>query len=379
METAPGTVIHHTPASSGCYVGCPSIVVLPGGDYVASHSYFGPRANNTDSFVYRSADRGVTWRRIAMLSGQIWSGLFLHGGALYIMGTDHCDNFGGRHNGRIVIRRSEDGGHTWTAPVDSRSGLITDEEGWHTAPVPVAVHNGRVWRGFEFGSVRPEVLYQGYFSRDERLGWTTVVLSAAGDADLLDRASWRFSEHLQHLWSKSQWIEGNVVVTPEGGLVDVLRTNPRGDAYDPGGLDRGAIVHVADDGVTLAHDPHRDAIDMPGGGTKFTIRRSPRNGRYYALVNPQKDPPAWRNILSLASSPDLRTWRIDAQLLSHPDRDAHAFQYVDWAFDGDDIIYASRTAYDDGVGGAHRAHDANYLTFHRLPGYATAVSGCTAC
>ena len=26
----------------------------------------------------------------------------------------------------------------------------------------------------------------------------------------------------------------------------------------------------------------------------------------------------------------------------------------------------SRTAYDDGLGGAHNAHDANYLTFHRI-------------
>ncbi len=356
-------------------MGCPSIVVLPDGAYVATHSHFGPRAANTDSFVYRCDDRGATWRQVAVLRGQIWSGLFLHRGALYIMGTDHCDNYGGRHNGRIVIRRSEDGGVTWTTPVDSRTGLITDGEGWHTAPVPVAVAQGRLWRGFEFAPVRPQVLDETYFSRQERPGWTTVVLSAPEDADLLDRASWRFSEHLQHLWSGSQWIEGNVVVDPAGRLVDVLRTNAQGDAWAPGGLDRGVIVRVCEDGTRLDHDPDRDAIDLPGGGTKFTIRRSPRDGRYYALVNPQKDPPAWRNILSLASSPDLWTWRIDAQLLSHPDRDKHAFQYVDWVFDGDDIIYVSRTAHDDGVGGAHRAHDANYLTFHRIPGYATAVGG----
>ena len=35
--------------------------------------------------------------------------------------------------------------------------------------------------------------------------------------------------------------------------------------------------------------------------------------------------------------------------------------------EGDDLLVASRTAYDDGLGGARRAHDANYLTFHRIP------------
>jgi hypothetical protein len=44
------------------------------------------------------------------------------------------------------------------------------------------------------------------------------------------------------------------------------------------------------------------------------------------------------------------------------DRKQHAWQYVDWLFDGDDIIYVSRTGWDD----SHNFHDANYMTFHRL-------------
>jgi len=38
---------------------------------------------------------------------------------------------------------------------------------------------------------------------------------------------------------------------------------------------------------------------------------------------------------------------------------------VDWQFDGEGTIDASRTAFDDGQGGAHNNHDANFLTFHR--------------
>ena len=47
----------------------------------------------------------------------------------------------------------------------------------------------------------------------------------------------------------------------------------------------------------------------------------------------------------------------------------HAWQYIDWQFEDDDIIYLSRTAFDDGLGGAKNAHDANFLTFHRIVGF----------
>ena len=55
-----------------------------------------------------------------------------------------------------------------------------------------------------------------------------------------------------------------------------------------------------------------------------------------------------------------------AIVLQHPNREKHAFQYADWQFDGDDLIAVSRTAYDDGLGGAANQHAANYLTFHRI-------------
>lgn len=354
----PGVIIHHVPASTERYVGCPSIVVMADGSYRASHSHFGPGARNTDSFIYRSDDRGETWSRIAELQGQIWSNLFLHAGRLYIMGTDHCDRYGGRLNGCIVIRRSDDGGVTWTEPVDGETGLLTDDEGYHTAPVPVIVHNGRLWRGMEFA---PE---------PERMTWTAFVMSADVEADLLRRDSWTWGEPCSHLWSESQWIEGNVVVDRDGGVVDVLRENPRGDRKpDSETKDRARILHVSEDGTTLSHDRERDAIELPGGGVKFTIRYDGVSDRYWVLGNKQGDPAAQRNRLVLASSDDLRTWTVHETLLEHPDPVHHAFQYVDWQFEGDDIIFVSRTACDDGEGGAHRAHDANFLTFHRVDGF----------
>ena len=42
------------------------------------------------------------------------------------------------------------------------------------------------------------------------------------------------------------------------------------------------------------------------------------------------------------------------------------FQYLDWQFDGADIVAVSRTSYPDGMGGAENFHNSNFLTFHRI-------------
>lgn len=98
------------------------------------------------------------------------------------------------------------------------------------------------------------------------------------------------------------------------------------------------------------------------GGSKFTIRFEPVSKRYWSLVNKQTDPEPFRNILVLTSPADLRHWRVEETVLEHPDQGNYAFQYVDWLFEGDDIIAVSRTAWE----GSHNAHDANYMTFHRI-------------
>jgi len=95
-------------------------------------------------------------------------------------------------------------------------------------------------------------------------------------------------------------------------------------------------------------------------GAVTRVFRSPNRGK----------PASIRNTLVLMRSHDLRRWEPRSIVLHHPDTLKHGFQYVDWyvdwLFDGDDLVAACRTAHDDAQGGAHRAHDANYLTFHRL-------------
>ncbi len=341
-SSVPGNVVAHSPAESRAYIGSPSLVILDDGTYVASHDFFGPGTNFDQYVVYRSEDRGRTWTQVTTFIGQWWASLFLHRGALYTIGTT-CEY------GYAVIRRSDDGGTSWSDPTGSTSGILSAIDRYHCAPVPVVEHAGRVWRAFEI-------------SRGKRPHWTATVASAAADADLLDASSWTWANPYHHHWSRGQWIEGNVVVTPDRRLIDVLRANV-------GIGDKAAILHVSEDGTDLSHDPTRDLVDLPGGGVKFTIRFDSTSGLYWTLGNKQTDPTARRNTLVLATSPDLREWKVETTLLHHEEPDHHAFQYVDWVVEGDDIIFLSRTAYDDGVGGAHTGHDANYLTFHRISSF----------
>jgi hypothetical protein len=205
------------------------------------------------------------------------------------------------------------------------------------------------------------------------LPFRAMMMSAPVGADLLRAESWACTNRASgdSNWLGGQfngWLEGNAVVTPDGRIVDILRVDC------PGG-GRAAVLDVGEDGRRVRFNPDAGWIGFPGGAKKFTIRYDAESKRYWSLANyvpPRHRGPraaGVRNTLALTSSADLRTWQVNCILLYHPDVSRHGFQYPDWQFDGADIIAAVRTAYDDGLGGAHNAHDANYLTFHRFRGF----------
>ncbi len=354
----PGVVIDHSPASSGLYIGSPSLAILPNGDYLASHDFFGPKSVEFEcptSVVFRSSDRGQSWKQVARLRCVFWNNLFVHRGAAYLMGPD-------KHHGRIVIRRSTDGGQTWTEPRDTQSGLLTPQGEYHTAPMPVVEHQGRLWRAFE------DAMGGTVWGRRYR----ALMLSVPADADLLVAANWTFSNPLARdsNWLKGDfnaWLEGNAVVTREGRIVNILRVDT------PGCPEKAAIVRISPDGKIASFDPATGFIDFPGGAKKFTIRFDPVSDLYWSLATIVTErhakagrPGGIRNTLALTCSTNLIDWSVRTILLYHPDAARHGFQYVDWHFDGSDIVAACRTAYDDAEGGARNNHDANYLTFHRI-------------
>jgi hypothetical protein len=337
----PGVIIDHQPAASRQYIGSPSIAILPDGAYVASHDFFGPGSTQSTSAVtrvFRSTDRGRTWRQTAELHDQFWSNLFVHRGRLYLMGAT-CEY------GRVVIRESRDGGENW-----SPASYLTSEGNYHTAPVPMSIYKGRIWRAMEYHPPGAWGFFQAF------------LLSAPVKANLLDPRSWSFTARLPYPAGSPEgkhWLEGNAVADRKGGLLDILRVD---------NIERAALVRVEGGGLKFDR-----LVDFPGGAKKFTIRYDRKTRRYWALVNPAPQSPtpaSVRNTLALASSADLMNWRIGRVVLTHPDRAKHAFQYVDWQFDGKDIVAAVRMAFDDDAGGAHSYHDANYLTFVRIADFA---------
>ena len=359
IAQVPGRVVFHSPAESGIYVGSPGIVQLPSGEYLAKCDEFGPRSTEeTDAVtrVFRSRDRGETWTQLPAVHGIYWATIFEHEGAVYLMGPEH-------HFGRAVIMKSSDTGESWSKPRDEKTGLLLAKGRYHSAPVPIIEHNGRLWRCMEEFSDEGE----------GTLRYKAFMMSAPTDADLLVASNWTTSNYVpaDGKWLDKNftgWLEGNAVVTPDGDLVDILRVN--------GPLGRiAAVVRVSADGRNAQFDPTSDFIDFPGGAKKFTIRYDAKSKLYWSLANyvlpadRNLSPGSVRNTLALIASPDLANWIVRSVLLHHPDTKRHAFQYVDWEFDGDDIIAASRTAFDDGLGGAHNAHDANFLTFHRFNGF----------
>lgn len=338
-QNVPGIAVEFSPASSGKYIGSPALAILPDGTYVAAHDFFGPQTKGDTMRVFGSRDKGRTWQTLCDIKGQCWSSLFVHNGALYLMGTS-------KGFGAIVIRRSDDGGKTWTTPKTAQTGLLAANGRFHCAPVPLVISGGRIWRAMEDNK-------PGARGRDFR----AFVVSAPANADLLRADSWMLSIRLEHLKSGpgTIWLEGNAVVTSSGGIVDLIRV-------DPAGKDKAALLTVSPDGKIINFDAQTGVVDFPGGGTKFTVRWDALSGKYWSLTNPQTNPPAQRNRLALISSPDLRHWTTEAIVLEHPDRQNVAFQYVDWLVDEADMVFVSRTAWN----GAHSYHDANYLTFHRL-------------
>lgn len=358
QKQVPGIVINHIAQSEGKYIGSPSICVLPDGTYLASHDEFGVMSDEGRAAVTRvfaSRDRGRSWQCVSTLQGQFWSTLFCMDGKAYLIGT-------AKAHGDVVIRCSKDGGHTWTTPKDKRSGLLRKGE-FHTAPMPVIVHNGRIWRAVENAT-----------SPDERWPYRygAMMMSAKVGSNLLKASNWRFTNSLRSdtTWLSNRfkgWLEGNAVVAPDGGLYDVLRCE-----VEPNDGEYAAFVRIDKDGRQARFDADGGFCTFPGGAKKFTIRYDKATRRYWTLVNPRyKQLPrsnrySVRNMLVLCSSTDLRHWSMHQMVLFHRERWKHAFQYIDWLVEGDDIIFVSRTAYDDEEGGAHSFHDANYMTFHRI-------------
>lgn len=359
-------VNYQSPSAGAIYLGSPSLLKLPDGSILASHDYFGSSTSSNETAVFKSTDNGNTWTLQKKLTGIFWASLFYHKNNVYLLGTS-----AGVTYRSIVILKSSDGGANWTTPTSTTSGILFDKIGtsnptYHCAPTTVIVHNGRIYRGFE-RLVNASQSFRGYSA--------FVISVDENETDLLNAANWRKSTEVPYdtssdlagsVWNTG-WIEGNVVEAPDGGLVNIMRVHSA--PY----VDKGAIINISNDGNTATFSSS-DFIRLPGGMSKFAIRRDPVSKVYFLFTNNNTDPnyPEQRNILSMYISTNLRDWyhaktlMEDNQGLTHEQSIAKTgFQYPDFQFDGNDIIYLVRTAYN----GANNYHNSNRITFGRVENF----------
>jgi hypothetical protein len=236
-----------------------------------------------------------------------------------------------------------------------------EEGGPHKAPMPVLEHNSRLWTAIDFGTW------------SDGRGHDSGVLSAPVDSDLLIRESWTLSPFLPY---SSEWpgtvsgktkglLEGNLLVTPEGSLVNLLRYQTTGGTPDYG----RAIYLYADAANPGAPLYFGKVIPFHGNLSKFSILYDSISGLYWSLVNRvTSDNIFQRNVLTLVCSNNLEYWEIMWDVFDYEsngwkeDSSKVAFQYVDWIMEGDEIWFVSRTA----VNNAYSYHNANHITFHRI-------------
>lgn len=401
------------PESAGVFLGSPSLLRLPSGALLASHDLFGPGAapGQRTAFVRASADNGQTWADAGPAPGPTavadvyWATLFRRAGGgdgadvVYLLGVSNDGNAG--VPAQATISRSLDGGATWVSPAVR---LTNSSASFSTGPTPVLEFAGRLWRALEHNTA------PGWAS-----GYSVVVLSAAADApNLLDPAAWTLSGELPFAgavrarvpaaWARAGvvssygWLEGGAVDPGDGGSSGIrvlLRVNSLPAA------NKAALVSLASATATPVFESWIDPF--PGGMTKFSVRRDAVSGLFVSLTNNVSDdsvsfPPScaalpspagplpccgfltaclggaaappclWchavaRNVLTLSVSASLGDgWRVAATVLSD-DTGAPGylselltgFQYVDFQFDGDDLIYATRAAYR----GSNQYHNAS--------------------
>ena len=352
-----GSVVNYLHPDDECYsfsgrsLCSPSLVRHPDGYLLASMDVFaGSRPQNL-TLIFRSDDEGESWHYVSELMPCFWGRMFIHKGALYMLS---CST----EYGDLLIGRSDDGGKTFATPtVLLRGAGRVDEAGVHKNPQPPVIFNGRIWETLEWGAWQTG-------------GHAVMVMSAEVNSDLLDPASWLFSEPVPYdpSWpglpeGKSAGnIEGTLTVDLSGSLINIMRYDMTKMRPNHG----YALIYSVNTEEPEAPIAYRRAMPFPGNHSKFEVQLDDETGLYFSIVSriTSFEDAYSRNLLSLICSRDLEKWDVVCDLLDyrHEDPRMVGFQYVDFTIEGDDLLYLSRTA----INRAKNFHDANYSTFHRL-------------
>lgn len=352
----PGTVINYIHPQdkmfypSGMCPASPSILMLESGRILVSHDIFYRDMAENVSMIFYSDDTGETWHLLSLVEGCFWGKLFIYEKKLYLLANMH-------EYGDLVLYETSDEGKSWNKACIVIDGGNKYTGGPHKSAMPIIEYEGRIWMAVEFGS---------WSLGGHDCGYVTAT------GDITKRENWTISGFLEYdpNWEgtpkghSSGCIEGNILMKPDGTMIDFLRYGI--DACEP---NYGKALYLNIDKSNPGETPKfGKVIDFHGNHSKFSIKYDKKTCRYWTIVNrADKDKPRRRNELILMSSIDIDNWKVEKVLIDYEhngwpeDHNQVGFQYVDFIFHGDEILYVSRTA----LNGALNYHDSNCITFHR--------------
>lgn len=334
---------------SGRYLCSPSLVRHPDGYLLASMDLYAGGYPQNLTLIFRSDDNGDTWHYVSELMPCFWGKMFIHKGELYMLS---CST----EYGDLLIGKSTDGGKSFCAPIALLRGSNgkNGNDGVHKNPQNIFTYAGRIYTSLEWGSWSNRV-----FSH------AAMVMSCDENADLLSPESWSFSSprnflraapEIDYFSDTTMTIEGTVTEAPDGRLLNIMRFEKFGYA----------LAYEIDTENFDAPLKYSHLIHFEANRSKFMIKFDGVSGKYYSVASRlyDKNNPDTRNLLSLMVSENLNAWSVALDIFDYRNCSPEeiGFQYVDFEFDGNDLIFLCRTA----INKAHNAHDSNYSTFHRI-------------
>ena len=344
-------------AFSGHCLCSPSLVRHPEGYLLASMDIYSSGYPQNLSLIFRSDDDGSSWHYVSELMPCFWGKLFIHKNELYMLAVS-------TGYGDLLIGKSTDGGKTFGTPTVLLRGSTGKKGmcGIHKNPQNLVIYNGRLYETLEWGNWTNEEYHHA-----------AMVMSCDVDADLLVAENWHFSEPLKH---DPNWeglptgphkgtIEGTLCVAPDGKLYNVMRFNTMTGCEPLYGIVPAFRVNTDDPDAPLEYS---HPIEIPCNHTKFMFKFDPVSQRYYTIGNRILSPSHYgkRDVLTLFVSKDMLHWEVAIDIIDmHEENGADnkvGFQYCDFMFEGDDIIFLCRTCMNNG----DSFHNTNASTFHRI-------------
>ncbi len=365
-------------------------------------------------------DMGSCWRAAATVPGMYWATLWAPPSApasdVYLMGVSYGTRSDMGIGRSIVISQSTDYGGSFSEPVVLFPGSLG--HGYSGAPTPNLISSdGRVYRAFEASAgmkliVMTKAPFQtGMVDLLDPASWEMVQQPLRWNASEFLSDSFVCPVSVQHPEPRGQTcfnsIQEGGAVEVNGTIYDILRLDGQNNATHSKAIVLKLVNQTSGSGPNTTMEFVK-GIDFPSTDSKFTIRQAPPSAtaksarigptrRYFAITN-QVTPTAVnyanqngvtggnmalglgvdavgaRNVLVLATSTDAVNgeWVICDTLLYDDSGLEYVdsvrltgFQYVDWIFDGEDILYAVRASYR----GANTYHNANRLAVKRIRNY----------